>query len=232
MNWQQWSGRWNLQPEDKKLLEEILNNQYPHHQALTKDIDDLTSRSLLLDNPALVKALMESPDQLSISPHLYFYVLIRKVLTDSGIQDRTVADYLTMVLIKGMRADPFSSNTPQKSNGFYIIDHLEELTKLSGEPAFHKRVELGDKTLYLSGLFENSIQYRQKRWGAPGLQYYESVGITQYTLASGHPLSQHYGLEKVYHTLGTSFKTVRNALSRFSDRFVSLGEPFFQKDLE
>jgi len=233
MNWQQWSGRWNLQPEDKKLLETVLRDKHSDPETLTLQLNDLETRSLLLEDPILVKALIESPEQLSVSPGFYFYVLIRKVLMEAGIDDRSVADYLTMILIKGMKSESSSpSNTTQKTNGFYIIDYLQELAEVTGEVAFYKRADLGDKTLYLSGLFENSIQYRQERWGAPSLAYYESIGKTQYHLVSSHPLSQRYGLGKVYSTLGHSFRTVRHALSHFSDRFISLGEPFFPEDLK
>lgn len=233
MNWQQWSGRWNLKPEDKKLLETVLRDKSPHPETFAQQLDNLEARSLLLEDPILVKVLIESPGQLSVSPGFYFYVLIRKVLMEAGINDRSVADYLTMILIKGMKSEnSLPPTTTQKTNGFYVIDHLHELAQATGEAVFYKRADLGDKTLYLSGLFENSIQYRQERWGAPSLAYYESIGKTQYNLVSSHPLSQRYGLEKVYSTLGRSFKTARYALSHFSERFISLGEPFLPEDLK
>ena len=59
---------------------------------------DEESRDLILDDEALLHALLERGGCCRVSSHFYFYVLVRNVFRRADIGDRTVADYVAEVL--------------------------------------------------------------------------------------------------------------------------------------
>src|ERR1700733_16142462 len=51
-------------------------------------LTDAEGRDSILDSPRLVESVLENGGTLTISPQLYFYVLIRHVLKQTGLSDR------------------------------------------------------------------------------------------------------------------------------------------------
>src|ERR1700677_683510 len=72
-------------------------------------LTDAEARDSILDSPRLVESVLENGGTLTISPQLYFYVLIRHVLKQTGLSDRRVCDYLASLL------ETFSQTARMKS---------------------------------------------------------------------------------------------------------------------
>ncbi len=59
----------------------------------------------LLDDPRTLNAVLSSGGLDSAPARLVFYVLVRHVLLENGIQDRLIADYLASLLLEFGRGD-------------------------------------------------------------------------------------------------------------------------------
>jgi hypothetical protein len=77
-----------------EFIQSVLGGGPAHSEALQRWLAEPEAREDLLDADALFKAILERHDCLTISKHLYFYVLVRHVFQESGIKDRDVADYV------------------------------------------------------------------------------------------------------------------------------------------
>ena len=132
---------------------------------LVELLTDIEARDQILDHDALVRAVLEGPGNLTISPQFYFYILARLVLKRSGIDDRTLTDYVAALLekfsqMRQLRAPVESLET------FYLSDLLLALKTASSYQTFLIRAHIGNYALFISGIFYESIASRSQR-GAP-----------------------------------------------------------------
>src|SRR3982750_2168033 len=66
--------------------------------SLVELLTDTETRDQILDHPKLFNRLLEDGAPVHISPHLYFYVLTRHVLKTTGLESRTLSDYVASLL--------------------------------------------------------------------------------------------------------------------------------------
>jgi hypothetical protein len=192
---------------------------------LVKLLSDPDSLDSILDHDQIFKALLDRPACLQVSPHFYFYVLVRHVLKRSGIEDRSVADYVAAMLAEfssAQRARPALPGCDQPTD--YIFEMLSALQKVDDTKQFLIRAHIGNHSLFVSGIFPEHIRYRAQFRGAPELEYYENMGRMNYRVASDHRLAQQYELSPVFEVLSESFHPIRLALNDMSERIVSLGD--------
>jgi hypothetical protein len=188
--------------------------------SLAELLTDANARDAALDSDAVFAALVDQPEPLPVSPHLYFYVVTRHGLMKF---DRVVADYIANVLaafLDSTRARRLPGAPDLETD--YLTEMLEVLTRLSGTAAFVTRAHVGNYSLFMSGIFADHLRYREWRRGAPGIAFYEEVGSTNYRLASGHDQARRAGLDEVLRTIGEGFSEVRLSLNRVADRFLHL----------
>lgn len=187
-------------------------------------LTDDETRDALLDSPRLVEAILDGTAPLSISPQLYFYVLLRRVLKETGVDDRVVSDYVASLLATfsdraRMRSPADGSTSPIQ----YVSDMLIALHKASPTQSFLIRAHVGNYSLFVTGIFHESVQCRSQR-GAPDLGFYEEVGRANYKAAAGHQVARTAALSDVYERLAESFHDVRIALNRLSEEVLHLDE--------
>ncbi len=187
-------------------------------------LTDAETRDALLDSPKLVEAVLEGTAPLSISPQLYFYVLLRRVLKDTGVDDRTVSDYVASLLATfsdtaRMRSPADGATGPIQ----YVSDMLIALHKASPTQTFLIRAHVGNYSLFVTGIFHESVLHRSQR-GAPDLGFYEQVGRASYKAAAEHQVARTAALSGVYDRLAESFHDVRLALNRLSDSILHLDD--------
>ena len=149
-------------------------------------LTDAETRDAILDSPKLVEAVLEGSAPLSISPQLYFYVLLRQVLKDTGLNNRALSDYVASLLATfsdraRMRSPADGSTSPIQ----YVSDMLIALRAASPTQSFLIRAHVGNYALFITGIFHESVQSRSQR-GAPDLGFYEDVGSASYRAAAGH----------------------------------------------
>jgi hypothetical protein len=211
--------------EDIDFILSVLGRKISTAECLVKLLADEDSRDLILDDEALLHALLERRGCLRVSSRFYFYILVRQVLRRSGIQERAVADYVAEVLAEFSRTERTSCVVPGQAAPLdYFFDMLAALQTADERTSFLIRVHIGNHSLFLSGVFPARIRFRAERRGAPNLKYYEGLGRTNYRVASDHQLGRRYEVAGIFDTLSERFETTRLALNEIADRFFSIGD--------
>ena len=187
-------------------------------------LTDEETRDAILDSPKLVEAVLDGSAPLSISPQFYFYVLLRHVLKDAGLNDRAVSDYVASLLASfsdraRMRSPANGSTSPIQ----YVSDMLIALRAASPTQSFLIRAHVGNYALFITGIFHESVQCRSQR-GAPDMGFYEDVGSANFKAAASHRVARTAALSGVYEQLAEQFHGVRLALNRLSDSILHLDE--------
>jgi hypothetical protein len=212
--------------EDIEFILSVLGGKIGTADCLTKLLSDEDSRDIILDDEALLHALLERRGCLKVSSRFYFYILVRHVFRRADIQDRAVADYVAELLAQFVLSERSRCLVPGQPNPLdYFFEMLGALNTADDRTNFYIRVHMGNYSLFLSGVFPDRIRFRAEARGFPDLKYYEELGRTQYRVASDHRLAHRYELTGVLTTLAERFGATRLALNDISERLFSLGDP-------
>jgi len=212
--------------EDIEFILSVLGGKIGTAECLIKLLSDEDSRDLILDDEALLHALLERRGCLNVSSRFYFYVLVRHVFRRADIQERAVADYVAELLSEFVLSERSRCLVPGQPNSLdYFFEMLGALKTADDRTSFYIRVHMGNYSLFLSGVFPDRIRFRAEARGFPDLKYYEQLGKTQYRVASDHRLAHRYELTGVLATLAERFGATRLALNDISERLFSLGDP-------
>lgn len=177
----------------------------------------------LLDDPRTLNAVLTGDHH--GSPALVFYLLVRHALLESGLDDRTLADYIAAVLVEFGREDRAYRIEPGDPETFhYLVDLVAAMETPDGRRRFLVRAHLGNFALWLGGIFPDHVTARVQRRGAPGLDYVEALGASGYRMAAASSLAHRHGLEGLYRTAADVFPELRVALNRISDRYLFPGQ--------
>ena len=189
-------------------------------------LKDEQSRDLILDDESLFRAVLEHPECLRISMHLYFYILVRNVFRGSGLEEREVADYVAEVLAEFSQTHRSQIRVNRDGQPTdYFVDMLAALQTADDITSFFIRAHMGNYSLFLSGVFPDCIRMRSERKGAPDIRYYEEIGRSSFRAASDHRLAYKYDVAEIFSTLSERFQTTRRALNDLGDRLISLEPP-------
>lgn len=211
--------------EDIDFITRVLGRKMESADCLIKLLTDPESRDLILDDDALFRALLEQTGCLRVSNHFYFYVLVRNVLRQAGIEDRSVADYVAEMLTEYSSIEQSRCIVPGQASPLdYFFEMLGALRTADERTTFLLRVHIGNHSLFLSGVFPERIRFRAESKGFPDLKYYQEVGRTNYRVASDHRLARRYELAPIFSTLSENFEPARRALNDLSERIFSLGD--------
>ncbi len=192
---------------------------------LVELLTDTEIRDSILDSPRLVESLLNDGASLTISPQLYFYVLLRHVLKDAGLGDRSVADYLASLLETFSQTARMKSPADGEANPIqYVSDMLIALRNASPVQTFLIRAHVGNYSLFITGIFHDTVQHRSQR-GAPDVGFYEDIGRSNYRVAAGHQVARSCALSEVFEMLADGFHDVRLALNRLSESLIHLDSP-------
>jgi hypothetical protein len=185
-------------------------------ESLTRDPDSLDR---LLDSPLLFERLLEAPRLLDVSPYFFYYVIVRRAFLDHGIDDRRVADYVGALL-----SHHIQRQSAGDQSGVYLVDLVRAIAEArTSEHAFSLQTEVGDRALYLSGVFPDWI-YHRYRYGrrTVDLEYYEDMGRRYYAAAARHEAASRYELADVLEALADAFGALRQALNDLVDDHLHL----------
>jgi hypothetical protein len=211
---------------DVDFILSVLGKKKGAAELLVILLADAETRDLILDDDLLFRALLEQGGCLRVSPHLYFYVLVRQVLRRAGLEDRRVADYVAELLTEFSREERTRCVAPGGAGRLdYFFDMLAALEKADDRTAFWIRAHIGNHSLFMSGVFPEHIRHRSQRRGAPGLRYYQDLGRANYRAASEHRLAARYDLTSVFDTLSDQFESARLALNDLAERVFAIADP-------
>ena len=210
---------------DLDFILEALKPGVDSKTSLERLLADPETRDLILDDEKILQAVLEHRGCLKISPHFYFYILVRQVFRRSGLDDRIMADYVAELLAEFSRTENTQLRIEGQARSFdYFCDMLGALQTVDDITRFYIRAHIGNTSLFLSGIFPDRIRHRAERRGAPGLSYYEEMGRSSFRAASDHRLARHYELSRVFSTLADRFQETRVALNDLGERLVSLSD--------
>ena len=212
--------------DDIDFILGVLGRKAGDSDTLTRLLADEETRDLILDDEALLRAVLEQRSCLRISTHFYFYVLVRQTFRRSGLKDRPLADYVASVLSEFSAIERTRCVVKGQSQPLdYFFEMLAALQTADDTTGFFIRAHIGNHSLFLSGVFPDRIRFRAERKGAPGLSYYEGLGRANFRVAGDHRLARKYDLSSIFNTLSERFQETRLALNDLRERLVSLGEP-------
>ena len=211
--------------EDIDFIVSTLGRRTGSHNCLIELLSDEETRDSILDDEALLHALLEHRGCLKVSTHFYFYVLVRQVLRRTGIEDRAVADYVAEILAEYSRTEHSQCTPPGQATPLnHFFEMLAALQSADDRTSFLIRAHIGNHALFLAGVFPERIRFRAETRGFPDLKYFETLGGASYRVASDHRLAQQYDLAAIFDVLADRFKTARLALNDMADRLVSIGD--------
>jgi hypothetical protein len=200
-----------IKPSDRVSLEKLLT--------------DSEVRDEILDLDSLADAILEAPGRLSISPHLLFYVLCRRVLRDTAVQSREAADYVASLLEAFSRtARVYDADGTGRNPTKHLSDMLESLSKAGEREAFLLRAHMANYSLFVSGMFVENIGKRSGR-GAPDVSFYEKMGGMNYRVAAEYREAKRFNLQSVYEELSRGFHEARIALNDLAGRLLHVDSP-------
>ncbi|MGZ4975114.1 MAG: hypothetical protein ACXWDN_20320 [Limisphaerales bacterium] len=212
--------------EDIAFISAVLTSKGSAAPSLVSLLTDPEARDLILDDDHLFRALLEQRRCLRVSAHFYFYVLVRHVLKEAGIEDRQVADYVAEVLSEFSHQQNTRCILPGSNKPLdYFFEMLAALQTADDRTSFCIRAHIGNQSLFMSGVFPDRIRERCERRGFPSLRYYEDMGRANYHAASSHRLAQKYDLAPIFETLSARFERTRLALNDLSERIFSISDP-------
>lgn len=176
----------------------------------------------ILDDPRTLNAVLTG--ERGATPALTFYVLVRHALLESGIDDRTLADYIAALLLEFGREDrAYRIDSDDPDRYYYLVDLVAAMDTPDGRRQFLVRAHLGNFALWLAGIFPDRVLARVQRRGAPGLDYVEAMGANGFRLAAETRLADRNGLAGLYREAAEAFPRLRIALNRISDRYLFPG---------
>ncbi len=212
--------------EDIDFVLHTLSPGTDPYTSLTRLLADEETRDQILDDERLYQALLQGTGCLRVSAHLYFYVLVRRVLRKAGIEDRQVADYVAELLAQFSRLERLHLQLTADFNPLeYLFEMMAALQQADERTCFLIRAHIGNHSLFLSGVFPERIRHRAEQKGFPDLSYYEGLGRSNFRVASDHRLAHHYELAPVFTTLSECFHETRQALNDLAERVIHLGDP-------
>jgi hypothetical protein len=211
--------------EDVAFILSVLGSKIGTAECLIKLLADEESRDVILDDEALLHALLERGGCLRVSSRFYFYILVRNVFRRSGVEDRAVADYVAEVLAEFAQAERARCVVPGRLNSLdYFFEMLSALNSADDRTSFLIRAHIGNYSLFFSGVFPDRIRFRAEVRGFPDVKYYDSLGRANFRAASDHHLAQRYDVAEIFNTLSERFETTRRALNDISDRLFSISD--------
>jgi hypothetical protein len=209
------SCRARITGQDLSFVTETLAPDARERAPLESLMQDPDSLDRLLDSPLLFERLLEAPTLLDVSPYFFYYVVVRRAFLDHGIEDRRVADYVGALLSHHLRREAGAEDRA----GVYLVDLVQAIGEArTSDHAFSLQTEVGDRALYLSGVFPDWI-YHRHRYGrrSVDLEYYEDMGRRYYAAAARHEAAARYELADVLELLAEAFGALRQALNDLVD---------------
>jgi len=209
--------RQRLTSDDFDLAIDLLAGGQPAGRRYYADLMTEEGPDRLLDQPGLADLLRRAPCMDRPSAPLFFYVLVRHGLCESGIDDTRLSDYLGSLLLEfGLRDRAYRIAQHDDESRHYLVDLIADLSTARGQRAFLILAHLGNFSLWLAGVFPDYIAQRTARNGAPGVRYYDELGARGFRMAAGHGMAREFDLDDIYASAAEAFPAIRGALNRLS----------------
>ena len=213
--------RHRLTREDAQLAVRLVASESEEERERIQRLLADEGLDVLLDDQRLPAALLGSRFGAYASLPLFLYVMVRHALLGAGENDRRLSDYLASTLLafntRG-RAERISEADDEIYDTLAAL--LDSVNDSDPRRAFMVRVHLGNRALWISGLFPDHVEYRRWHRGGPDLSYFEELGRRGFELAAEHRMAEQYGMTDVYANVAARFGLMRVVLNTISDRLL------------
>ncbi|MEM1297038.1 MAG: hypothetical protein AAGH89_16855, partial [Verrucomicrobiota bacterium] len=119
------SCRTRLQPRDFEFIAKVLTGTRPaESDAIFELMCDADSLNSLLDHPQLWNAILHLKQPVTITPELYFYVMVRQALLEAGIDHLELADYVAATLADHAMGASGQGGELPLNDAFYHVDFI------------------------------------------------------------------------------------------------------------
>jgi hypothetical protein len=213
--------RHRLSREDAQLAVRLVARE------ADEDVDRVEQRlgdeglDAILDDERLPRALRRSGWGAYASLPLFIYVMVRHALLRAGERDRAMSDYCAALLLafggRG-RAERIGESDDELYDTLASL--LDDVNDRDPRRAFLVRVHLGNRALWIAGLFPDYVEQRKWRRGGPDLGYFDEMGKRGFELAAEHRIAEQYGMAPVYAAAAARFGLLRVALNTVSDTLM------------
>lgn len=191
---------------------------------LAKLWDDPDALREMIDLKEVLRALIDSPSALRVSPGFYFYVLVRHSFLQAGLADPDLADYVAGVLARRVSPDP-EDRLQDVARGFtHAADFLAIISSAHGRMRFQLQVAAGNQFLVLTGLYPGFLKRRSERSGAPDIPFYESFAQQAFRGAADNRQAPGNAPRQLLGALAEAMPEARRSLNRVAEEFVFLGD--------
>lgn len=193
-------------------------------QHLEKLWIDRDAQREMLDLKEVLRGLLDSPAAVLVSPHFYFYVLVRHSFLQADLTDADLADYVAGVMTRSVSPDP-GDPLQDVARGFtHAADFLSIISSAKSRMRFHLQVAAGNQFLVLTGLYPDFLKARCEKRGGPDLGFYESFAQQSFRSAAGNREATGHATRQLFGTLAEAMPTARRSLNRIAEEFVFLGD--------
>jgi len=215
------NARHQLSREDAQIAVRLVAGDAPDEQDRAQQRLADEGIDAILDDPRLPPALLRSRLGGYVSLRLFLYVMVRHALVTAGERDRSVSDYLAAVLLAFAARDR-AERIGESDDQLYdtLAGLVEDVNDRDPKRAFLVRVHLGNRALWIAGLFPDRVEQRKWKRGGPDLGYFEELGRRGFELAAEHRMAQQYGMTEVYAAVAARFSQLRIALNTVSDTLL------------
>ncbi len=217
------NSRVRLTADDFDFIVRALSIKDSDKVSLQKLLTDPEVRDEILDLDALSDAILEHPGRLTISAHLLFYVLCRRVLRSTAVNSREAADYVASLLEAFSRTARLYE-AEEGSHTKYLTDMLQSLSRAGERESFLLRSHMANYSLFVSGMFVENVGRRSER-GAPDVSFYEKMGGMNYRVAAEYRDARRFELSGIYEELARGFHEARLALNNLATRLLHIDSP-------
>lgn len=221
------TGSWyRFTAADWQFILDAMAMTEPDRQGLTSLFEDPESVRMVLDHPKLFEAVCVERRAALLSPALFFFVTARHTLKRIGVEDMDVADYIAVVCADFGLPPNIHRNPPADDSlsMLYSVDYLQALDKASGPERFFIHIQCANQFLVLTCLFPSFLHRRAERRGAPDVEYYEQVVVSNLEAAGRHALAEEFALDGVLTKLSEAFPPVRRAMNHTLREYLHLGQ--------
>jgi hypothetical protein len=213
--------RGELNRNDAQLALHLVGGESPAEYAKAESALREQGIDALLDDPRLLKGLLESRVATEASYPMFAYVVVRHALLAVNMHDRMLADYVASVLMHfGLRDRARRISEMDDQTYETLTDVSADVETTDARRSLLARVHLGNYALWLGGIFPDYIAHRQWSRGGPDLDYYDTMGQKGFRLAAEHRLANEYGLVPLYGAAADHFVVLRIALNQVSDALL------------
>ncbi|MDZ7374584.1 MAG: hypothetical protein ONB23_11530 [candidate division KSB1 bacterium] len=213
----------HLTEQDFEFVADVLART-PRDRVLVQSLlADPDTRDHILDQNDLFAAILCTEGLAPFSVNLFFYVLVRRAFLRFELTDPLLADYCASLLITFVtyHSEP---EEREPTHYVYLIDHLRALSEASHREVFFLHHQLGNYSLFLTGMFPGYVRYQARHHFGPGFRYYEDLGAMGFHLAAAHEIAAAARLTDILEDLAVNFRRVRRALNQVAEGYLRLGD--------